>query len=155
MITIDYKRSFIGGLSTLFVGVFAIQIVFVTMLLLPSWFFFIYLKVEPLPPTESGQPLTFNSYLDRYWSLDMTYNDTLFCRVDALQSYQVYSTQTTHIASAPPKRLSDGPSKWVYTSRVPFNTSTCYIHSAVYATLPFNIRKLQVVQSPIFSLKMR
>lgn len=150
---IDLKRSVFGAVTTLLLGIVATQLAFVLLLALPSYFFFQYSRVEVAEPVYVGKPFHARSFLDRYWTLDMTYSDTLFCRDEPTSPFFFYSSQTTELIGAGPKTVKDPPSEWVYTSRVPWHETVCYINSTVYATLPFGIRKIQTIRSSIFTFQ--
>jgi len=100
---IDLRRSFYGAVTTLLLGVAATQLAFVMLLALPSNFFFQYSKLEIISPVVIGKPIRVRSYLDRYWTLDMTYSDTLFCKDELHGPFYVYSSQPTELMGAPPK----------------------------------------------------
>ena len=128
------------------------SVVYTALSLLPLSTWIKYDQVTVFEPVEAGGPIEMLSVLHRYRSVDMIYNDVLFCDLGDGRGFRLYSPQDGRYSNAP-KSKETIVSNWVYTQPVPRKKSTCFIKSAPTVELKYGIRpKPQELKTYLFQV---
>lgn len=122
----------------------AIVVYFTYLVIMPMEHWVDYKSVEPTKDVFCAhEPLVFESRFSTYRSVDMKFNDILYCSATKDDKNFVY-TSSYDSRHTKVSEKAEGITRWRYNQLVPI-PSYCYLQSNISIELPWGIKKSKTI----------
>lgn len=118
----------------------------------PRQYYFDYLDVSPAQSSfEVGEELVFVTRARIFKTVNLIWDDVLYCDLNDGLGYRLYSIYHTSRDHVPPRDVT--PKPWVYHREIPLTPSTCHLQSTITAVLPYSHKVQRIIGKEFFIKK--